>query len=371
MTSYAPVRVGLCVDFPFPPDAERVYIDVLRFAFDEAHQCGLLERPVELVRRDATGLPFGCLGGVIRAWQALADEDAVCIIGPLVTDNAIPVREHVESVGHVPTLSFCATEQWPGEWCFALAMGGLAEDTYLVANFLASEHVQTVSVLLDDGPVGQEHFYFFRHACRREGLKIASQSVMDPLAQDVDAAVARLDSSSDALVYLGLGLSGAAISETLSRAGWEPLRIMTSGFLTSAMTPSGMKALKGWIGVDFYDEDNHVAQAFLDRFQKSLGYRPANYWGTFPYDAANLVAHGIAHAPVLSPAGIRRGLEQVKMLPAASGGRGTLLSFAPYVRRAWLGADCSLLREATGEGSTITGELSTKMRYRFAPRTAD
>jgi hypothetical protein len=60
------------------------------------------------------------------------------------------------------------------------------------------------------------------------------------------------------------------------------------------------------------------------------------------------------------------------MLPAATGGKGTFLSFAPYVRRGWLGPDYLVLRKVTSyEDVSILGDLGTELVHRNTPRTRE
>jgi len=50
-----------------------------------------------------------------------------------------------------------------------------------------------------------------------------------------------------------------------------------------------------------------------------------------------LLAEGIAHAPELTRAGIRTGMERVKALPAATGRAGTVMGFGNWDRAALKG----------------------------------
>jgi branched-chain amino acid transport system substrate-binding protein len=88
-----------------------------------------------------------------------------------------------------------------------------------------------------------------------------------------------------------------------------PLRVMCSAILAGPFTTFGVKALKGWVGVDQYDEANPIGQSFLDRFQKLHGYRPANFFSVLAYDFGNVLAHAMSRSYPLSPSGVKRGLE--------------------------------------------------------------
>jgi hypothetical protein len=55
-------------------------------------------------------------------------------------------------------------------------------------------------------------------------------------------------------------------------------------------------------------------------------------------DAAVAFLDAFVNAEPLSPRGVRKALERVKMLPAASGSPGTRISFGKWSRQGWMGA---------------------------------
>ena len=133
---------------------------------------------------------------------------------------------------------------------------------------------------------------------------------------------------------------------------------------------SGMRALFGWAGVDQYDETTPVGQDVINRFEARFGYRPANFFTLVCYDAANVVAHAISGAHPLSPAGVRAGMYGVRMLPAACGGPRTLISFAPFNHRAWLGSDYLVVRKVVADRDiSPLDDLGTELVHRMTPRT--
>src|SRR3546814_11041837 len=115
--------------------------------------------------------------------------------------------------------------------------------------------------------------------------------------------------------------------------------------MTAAALPQGIQALRGWIGIDQYDEENLVGQRLLDRFEARFGYRPQNFWSVLNYDFANIIAHGLSMAHPLSPEGFKHGLERIQFLPTATGGPNAVVSFGPYMCRAWVTAAFLIMRE--------------------------
>jgi ABC-type branched-subunit amino acid transport system substrate-binding protein len=174
----------------------------------------------------------------------------------------------------------------------------------------------------------------------------------------------------DAIAYLGWGLPAMRMNDVFRDLGWDPLRVMSAAFMTAPVTPEGPGALLGWHGIDQYDEENTVTADFLDRFERRFAYRPANYIATLTYDSGTVIAHAIARARPIAPEGVKRGLERIKMLPAATGGPRTLISFAPYIRRSWLGPDYLVVREVVESDGHILRDFGTALRHRMRPRSA-
>jgi len=367
------IRVGFLQEFAMVDHAQRPWDDGLRMALDEAVEDGLVDRPIELVHKRVDGLPSGSWMDVQRAWQELADEGVVCILGPITSENAISLRGHIEDVGHIPTLSITGTDRWYGEWCFNINNGSLPEDPYLMANFLALKGCRTVAVVYDRSAIGREYRDFFREACEVEGLTVVAEAGVAPRATDLsDAAATAQAAAPDALAYFGLGLSVLHLNKALDALNWNPVKVMSTAFMTAPIVPEGLASIRGWVGCDQYDEENPVTQDFLARFEQRYGYRPENVQSTLSYDCGAVIARALSKAHPMTPLGVKHGLEQVKMLPAATGGPGAVLSFAPYVRRAWLSADFIVLREVPEELSgevLMTGPNRTVLKHRLRPRT--
>lgn len=365
------ILVGALVDFPFTGPVSELFIHAHQMAFDDALEDGVVDRPIELVVEQCEGLPRGSSHAVIEGWKRLAGKGVVAIAGPLISENGIPLREYVDEFGHVPTVMWGGSDQLYGDWCFSISNGSLAEEPILMANYLAHQGVDRVGVIYDDSAIGNEYLAGFRAACRDERIRIVAQEPISQIEDDLSEAVgATHDAGSQGLVYLGFGLPGVHINRALGEIGWDPPRVMTTAFLTAPFTPFGMKALYGWAGLDQYDEENLVGQDVLDRFEARYGYRPANFYALVCYDVANSIARAIGNARPLSPRGVRDGMYGVRMLAAACGGPRTLISYAPYNHRAWLGADYLVVRKVVSDADVSPlGDLGTRLVHRITPRT--
>jgi branched-chain amino acid transport system substrate-binding protein len=368
-------RIGVLIDFPwaYPDTVRRPLEDSLRMALDEAREDGLVDREIEIVYKFANGLPVGGTFEVLQAWRALTEEDGcVAVFGPISSENAIAVRNYIEKTGEVSSITWGGTDRWNGTWCFAMNQGSLADEPYLIANYLGHSGTKRVAAVVETSAIGDEYFRYFKEACRFEGIEIVLHEEVDALDADFAATVQRLRAAApDALAYFGFGLPAVTLSAELRTAGWDPLRVMCAGFMTAPLLPGGWNALDGWVGVDLYDAGNDIGRDFLDRFEARFGYRPENYLAVNAFDIGQLLAAGISKARPVSPDGVRTGLESVKMLPAASGGPGTMLGFAPYAHSVWQGSAYIVLSRVQAgfeaEGLMSTG--STEVVHRMTPRS--
>jgi branched-chain amino acid transport system substrate-binding protein len=346
------VKVGICLDFPIV-DVKQSFLDACRLAFDEALESGTIDRPVRLIVKDVEGLPRGDAYDVVKAWQELVDEGCVGIIGPLISDNVLTLKEHVETAPRkVSTMTWSGSDRQYDEYIFGFGNGSLPEEGYLIAEAIADRGLKTVGVVYERAAPGYGYTEFFTDACRREGLEIVHSEGVGQADRDLTKTVARLQTRRpDAVAYFGFGLPGIEMNSAFAAADYNPPRYMCTAFINCYVIPQWMKGLQGWIGVDQYDEENQVGQAMQERFEKRWGYRQENCIPTLAFDCADAMARGIGFAQTLRPAGVMKGLEKVKAVPSATGGPGTRISLGQYNRRAWHGVNYLVLREINEDAS--------------------
>jgi hypothetical protein len=152
-------------------------------------------------------------------------------------------------------------------------------------------------------------------------------------------------------VHVGFGHGLWGFSDALHAAGWDPPRYTTTAFEMAHINAEWMHHLRGWIGLDSYDERNTVGQAFLDRFEARYGRRPGHSMPGLAYDVATVIVRGLAAARPLTGEGVKDGIEQVKLVPSASGAPGTFLRFGRFIRQGWLGSDYLIARRVLPDGS--------------------
>jgi ABC-type branched-subunit amino acid transport system substrate-binding protein len=357
--SKKPIQIGIVLDFPIE-EVRQSFVDAVQLAMDEATENEVVDREVTLVVRDVEGLPRGDAHDVVLAWQELADLGVLGIIGPMISDNSLAVKEYQETITRrVPTLTWSGTDLQYSEFMFGLGNGSLPEEPYLMAEWLKDQGHRTVGVVYERAAPGLEYLDYFVDACLREDLEIVHSEGVGQVTRDTSATVARLKKRApDAIAYFGFGLPGIEMNAELARIGWDPPRVMCAAFINYVM-PVFMRGLKGWVGIDQWDETNPVGKEMLERFEKRFGYRHDNCVPTLAFDCGQTLAHGIGKARVLTPNAVKDGLEKVKALPSATGGPGTRISFGRYNRRAWHGVDYLLLRQINDDltGTTFVARF--------------
>ncbi|MCL2580968.1 MAG: ABC transporter substrate-binding protein [Streptosporangiales bacterium] len=352
-----PIKLGYLFDFKlpegYPPEMRADLTRPFEMVFAAGLADGLIDRPVEIVFREVEGLPKGSAKAVIDAYGSLADEGCLAVFGPSITDNTVPVREEIERRFRVPAISCTGSEDWLGEWTFALPQGSMTDEPVFWAHLLAQGGHTQVGALVEQSLVGESYIGNFRRACRDAGIAIVAEEQIPQTAADISGQVRRLrDAKADAIVHCGFGFGALGANPVLEALGWDPPRFMGTAFQNAWINPRLWQALVGWTGLDQYDEGNLVGQRFLDSYQAECGRRPEYCVPVCNRDFATVLLHAFAGARPLTPRGVKEALERVKMLPAAAGSPGTRLSFGKWQRRGWVGAGYLVARQLDPDGVT-------------------
>src|SRR5262250_3646189 len=93
--AFAPIKVGVLIDIDMGTKAD--FLAVLRFAFDEAYEAGVVTRQVDLVVKEAIGLPRLEAKNTIDGYLDLVQDGVLCTIGPLITDNSIALAPTINA----------------------------------------------------------------------------------------------------------------------------------------------------------------------------------------------------------------------------------------------------------------------------------
>jgi branched-chain amino acid transport system substrate-binding protein len=350
--SVRPVKVGWLIDYPANAATTDDTLDSLRLVFDEAAETRLVDRPIELVKREVLGLPNGDFKSVQQAYGQLVAEGCLVVFGPYVSDNVVPLRSHVERTAEVPIITLAGSEGALGEWCFALNNGSMAEEPVMLAAVLKADGRSRIAIAHETSLIGKEYLGYAERAYEGAGLQIVGSVAIPQVETDKVEAVASLRATNpDAVVHVGFGHGIWGFNDALSKADWDPPRYTTTAFELAHIDPMWMVQLAGWIGLDSYDERNQVGQAFLDRFEERYGRRPNYFMPPLCRDVATVITHALGNARPLTGAGVKEAIEGVKFVPAASGAPGTCMQFGKFIRQGWMGVDYLVARRVLPDSS--------------------
>lgn len=350
--SVAPLRVGLLNDYPTRSHVDNDTVDALQLVFDEAVAAGMLDRPIELVQRNVIGLPNGTYHAVERAYDELVGEGCLVIFGPYVSDNAVPLREHADKVAKVPNIILSGSEGALGEWSFALNNGSMPEEGRMLAAVLRGDGHRRIAIAYEASLIGKEYLSYAEQAYAEAGLLVVATVPIPQVEADKVVAAKTLHASNpDAVVHVGFGHGLWGFNDGLAAADWDPPRYTTTAFEMAHIDDEWFRHLAGWIGLDSYDERNEVGQAFLDRFEARYGRRRNYFMPGLCHDVATVIVRGLAGARPLTGAGVKEAIENVKLVPSASGAPGTCLRFGRYIRQGWMGVDYLVARRVLPDAS--------------------
>jgi branched-chain amino acid transport system substrate-binding protein len=350
--SVAPLKVGLLNDYPTKTGTDNDTLDTLRLVFDEALSAGIVDRPIELVERHVVGLPNGTYHAVEGAYDELIAEGCLAIFGPYVSDNAVPLTAHADKVAKVPNIILSGSEGALSEWTFALNNGSMPEEPVMLAAVMIGDGRSRIAIAYEASLIGKEYLAFAEKAYSAAGLTVVATVPIPQVEADKAVTVKTLLAADpDAVVHVGFGHGLWGFSDALHAAQWDPPRYTTTAFEMAHISADWMHQLRGWIGLDSYDERNEVGQAFLDRFEARYGRRPGHSMPGLCHDVATVIVRGLAAARPLTGDGVKHGLESVKLVPAASGAPGTFLRFGRFIRQGWMASDYLIARRVLPDGS--------------------
>ena len=342
----APLVLGVLLDHTGP---ESPMTGEVRRVLDEAFAEGRLDRPVELVTEKADGLPRGTAAAVTRAFARLMDHQPLAILGPSITDNGLVARDLADRA-EVPCLNWTGSDRTRSRWMFHYQIGSLEEEPFLLASYLAAQGRQRIVLVQDRSPIGNRYGAFFETGAERHSLKIVARTLISPVSEDLGDVVAELGNHEcDAVVYLGLGLSAAAVGRAMAEHGWRPPVATNSALMFGWSNRQWAEEYwDDWTYVDAWSLRNERLVSLLGGEAVTPERSPLMV--AAGDDMGRIVADALARAEHLTPGGVMEALETVKGLPAALGGPGTTMSFGHWDRAALKG-EFLILRRWVGGAS--------------------
>jgi branched-chain amino acid transport system substrate-binding protein len=326
----APLLIGVLHDISVPDQDA---------SFERAARVGIslvgdrLDRPVEFLHVHAAGLPRGTASAVVTAFDSLVAAGVVAVIGPAITDNGLVVRDLADAA-EIACINYTGSEQTRSEWMFHYQIGSLEEEPNVLARHLAERKLTRVALVYDRSTIGRRYASFFDDACPAFGIDLVGRVGVSPVADDLAATVESLRPTGvDALVYLGLGLSAHPLARALAELGWNPPVVTNSALMFGYANADWARAWNGWTYCDSVSGSNEALAAL----QEELGAAMPGPGPPGQHDLGRLVAEAAARADHLTRAGIRDGLERIKLLPSAMGRAGTTMGFGQWERAALKG----------------------------------
>jgi branched-chain amino acid transport system substrate-binding protein len=346
-----PIRIGLLMDNPprNTDHAERIYDLIV----EQYRASGRLERDIEFVKVFPWGPPAGYIQNSVDAFHSLCDQNVIAVLGGHHADDCIALTPHADD-RKVPLLNTGATTRAASAWTFSISWGSIPHDVYTVASWLKKNGHTRIVMTWDRADHVGENVVHFRNACARIGIKILGDErfpqLIVPRLDEIFTNALRdfKELKPHALAHFGSGAMSYRWAEFVTKSGWNIPRIMNDAF-HGANNPDARAGYEGWVGTTMWDDDNQVNQRFFDAYVARYPDAPpllSRELMAIFHDALTALIEGIILAPILTPEGVRQGLEMVQMLPAACGGRRTCIGFSPYAHRGLQGADVMVVRRA-------------------------
>ena len=169
----APILIGVIYDFP-QADGGASVEEAIHLGLAEVSASGRLDRPFELVARQARGLPGGSAHDVETTYAELVDSGVLAVVGPSISDNGLIVAPLADAAG-VPTINYTGGEQTRSEFMFHYQVGSLQEEPVVLVDYLVRRGITSVAAIYDNSPVGRGY---------AESLSEAEQEVLRLKFQD-------------------------------------------------------------------------------------------------------------------------------------------------------------------------------------------
>jgi ABC-type branched-subunit amino acid transport system substrate-binding protein len=359
-----PVRVGVLMDMP--PTIRATALRVYELAAEELAASGRLERGVDLVERRVVGAPTGRIATAVQGFEELVDEGVLVVIGPNHSDNNAAIAQAADRA-RVPTVTLGAAAEHLSEYAFSVQWGSIPEDAYIVCNWLERNGYERVTMTWDMAWHAGEYVRHFRNATRRAGIRVLADERLPQVAGEALTSRARTTAEEhralepDAVIHFGTSQSSTAWASALHDLGWDVPRIMNGGFFAAARSDTP-EIWEGWVGTGLYDDGNPTLAELVRRYESRFEAPLIPEMGAIYWDGIRAVLEGVVLAPILTPEGVRKGLEDVKMLPAACGGARNVVSFGPWDRRGIKGMDVMILRRVQGGKLVMEGHFEPVFR---------
>src|SRR4029077_8522999 len=138
----------------------------LDLVFDPVNASGgIAGQGLILVDADAVGSVERVIAGARR----LASEGCLLILGPSVTDFAVPLIPVLDEL-QVPAINWSGSGLARGAWGFQLKVGSLPDEAGHLTRLIVTRGHRTIALVRDTGPIGDEYARYLRGGLESVGV---------------------------------------------------------------------------------------------------------------------------------------------------------------------------------------------------------
>ena len=174
---FEPVKIGILVDMDIGQLLSD-WVDATILAVEDALNEGVYDRPVEIRTVDARGLPRENYTKVLAGYRKLVADGCVVVLGPMISDNSVALRDLVNSTG-VACIGWTGAVRFNGEYCFTVANGDIPTESVMGANWCFSSGYRKVGFFWEKGSSGTDYADYFRNAAQQVGVEIIKEVALD------------------------------------------------------------------------------------------------------------------------------------------------------------------------------------------------
>ncbi len=345
LSLFKPIRIGLMGwNGPDGIDPKNYFSPArpLVMAVEEGIAAGMIPRNVEFVTANEDNLPKGTWHGTIDGYKYLIDQGCCLIVGSQSNDNDIDHLAYIDEKidTPVPVITWNASMFGSNKWVFRLGNGECGGEISIMMDWVRKNGYKSIGVIVETvNPEHEEHYQALLYQTRKLGIKIAACEFMPHIPVNAVTQIENIKNANpDCLVFVGCGMNFTQghITAALKELDWYPPRIATSAFM---YYPVDHDAFEGWVGIDQYCPENpryaELKRRYFNRYHEELGLTDpdADFMDglhCLSYDTGQVIREAIFRAPMLTPEGLRQGLERIRWVPAVTGGPGTHIGCMNY-----------------------------------------
>ena len=226
------VKIGRLIDHPTTAGSLDYGRAALDLVFDPINASGGIAGHV-LTLVDADDV--GSVERVIAGARRLASEGCLLILGPSVTDFAVPLIPVLDEL-QVPAINWSGSGLARGAWGFQLKVGSLPDEAGYLTRLIAARGYGEIALVRDGGPIGDEYAGYLRGGLDSLGIVVMTDLELSHADDAARCAEALRADEPPCVVYLGLGPKGVALCRAMRASGCT-VPVIQHGIGASSRSP--------------------------------------------------------------------------------------------------------------------------------------